>query len=142
MAPLTSETYSATYGGTALCDALGTIGTESPQRGQHILVLFTDGDENDSQHWSVGQVHTLLTTLQEESGWLCVFLGAFPDALPVAAELGFKEGNCFTFASERIPEAFEALRRATERYLTAPAQQRRLLAQGGVFLEEKTVCQP
>lgn len=138
---LSSATYSATYGGTALYDALGQVGTQTPQRGQHILVCFSDGEECSSEHWSASQVHTLLTTLQDDSGWLCVFLGAFPEALSVAQALGFKAGNCLTFASERIPHAFDALRRATERYLTAPAQARKLLAQGGVFTLEDLPCQ-
>ena len=81
-------------------------------------------------------MHTLLSTLQDERQWLCVFLAAFADALPVAAVLGFKEGNCLTFASEKILEAFERLRRATETYLLASPPARKLLAQSGVFSHE------
>jgi hypothetical protein len=47
--------------------------------------------------------------------------------------LGFLHGNCLVFGSERIPDAFERLRRAIENYLLATPQQRKLLARGGVF---------
>jgi hypothetical protein len=130
---LSAETYTASYGGTALRDALGTVGTEASQPGQHVMILFTDGEDTSSTTWSAHQVQTLLSTLQAEGGWLAVFLGAFPEALRTGAALGFREGNCLTFASAQLPEAFETLRRATERYLNAPLAQRKLLAQSGVF---------
>lgn len=133
MRPLQTDTYSADYGGTALYDAIGTVVTQASEPGQHVLIVFTDGMDGNSDQWTAGQVHELLTTLQTESHWLCVFLGAFREALEVADTLGFVEGNCLTFGSEKIPEAFERLRRATEAYLIASPRERLLLAQGGVF---------
>jgi hypothetical protein len=131
--PLQPVTYSAEYGGTALYDAIGAVVTQASEPGQHILMVFTDGMDGDSEYWSSGQVRELLTTLQTENHWLCVFLGAFPQALEVATMLGFLHGNCLVFGSERIPDAFERLRRAIENYLLATPQQRKLLARGGVF---------
>jgi hypothetical protein len=139
MRPLHPETYAAAYGGTALFDAVGTVVTQASEPGQHILVVFTDGLDSDSAQWTIGQVHELLTTVQSESRWLCVFLGAFQAALATALDLGFREGNCLVFGSEKIPEAFERLRRATETYLIASPQQRLLLAHGGVFHEGVSV---
>jgi hypothetical protein len=133
MRPLHTETYSADYGGTALYDALGAVVTQAIEPGQHVLVTFTDGMDGDSEQWTATNVHALLTTVQTESHWLCVFLGAFKEALAVATELGFLSGNCLVFGSERIPDAFERLRRATETYLLATPPARKLLAQSGVF---------
>lgn len=130
---LTPETYDATWGGTALYDALGDVITQSSEPGQHILIVFTDGQDGDSRRWSPGQVHELLQTMQTASGWLAVFLGAFLQAFDVGRALGFAEGNCLVFGTERIPEAFERLRRATETFLLASPPARKLLAQNGVF---------
>ena len=120
-------------GGTALYDAVGTIVSTASQPGQHVLVVFTDGQDEDSTHWTAAQVHTLLTTVQQESGWLCVFLGAFAAALEVARSMGFLPGNCLTFPNEKLPEAFTTLQQATQRYLAAIPQDRKRLAQGGIF---------
>ena len=131
--PLTPETYTAQLGGTALYDALGPVTTTALDQMQHVLIVFTDGDDTASEHYTAGIVAELLTTLQEESGWLCVFLGAYPDALATARTLGFHDGNCVTFAGEQIPEAFRTLQRATQRYLAAPLADRKLLAAGTFF---------
>jgi hypothetical protein len=133
---MTPESYQPLRGdGTALYNAVGQVGTTAQGGlGQHVLVVFTDGEDCAPEPvWSAGQCHELVTTLQEMTGWLCVFLGAFPKALDVARSMGFHAGNCLTFPGDQIPQAFEHLRRATERYLAAPAPERKLLATGGIF---------
>ena len=131
--PLTTETYTARLGGTALYDALGTVATTAIDPMQHVLIVLTDGADTSSEAYTATGVAELLTTLQEQSGWLCVFLGAYPDALATARTLGFHDGNCVTFTGEQIPEAFRTLTRATERYLAAPPADRKLLATGSFF---------
>jgi hypothetical protein len=131
--PLTAETYTARLGGTSLFDAIGTVTTTALEPMQHVLIVFTDGEDTSSEQYTAGAVAELLTTLQEHSGWLCVFLGAYPDALATARTLGFHDGNCVTFAGEQIPEAFLTLQRATQRYLTAAPADRKLLAAGTFF---------
>jgi hypothetical protein len=132
---LTPESYRPAHGnGTALYNAVGQVCTTATQHGQHVLVVFTDGEDRAPEPvWTAGQCHEVLTTLQEHTGWLCVFLGAFPEALDVARSMGFLGGNCLTFPGDQIPQAFEHLRRATQRYLAAPAQEKKLLASGGIF---------
>jgi hypothetical protein len=131
--PLTAETYTARLGGTALYDAIGALTTTAIDPMQHVLIVFTDGADTSSEQYTAGAVAELLTTLQQHSGWLCVFLGAYPDALATARTLGFHDGNCVTFAGEQIPEAFLKLQRATQRYLAAPPADRKLLATGSFF---------
>lgn len=133
--PLTSATYAAELGGTALFDALGTVLTQATEPGQHLLIVLTDGMDGNSSHWTAHQVHELLTTLHAENDWLCVFLGAFPEALAVGTALGFTPGNCLVFGSEHIPEAFAHLTTATAVYLQASPAARKLLAQSGIFHE-------
>jgi hypothetical protein len=132
---LTPESYQPLHGsGTALYNAVGQVCTTATQAGQHVLILFTDGEDGAPEPvWTAGQCRELLTTLQEHTSWLCVFLGAFPEALDVARSMGFRDGNCLTFPGDQIPQAFEHLRRATQRYLAAPAQERKRLASGGIF---------
>ena len=132
---LTPESYQPIHGnGTALYNAVGQVCTTATQTGQHVFVVFTDGQDGAQEPgWTAGSCQELLTTLQEHTGWLCVFLGAFPEALDVAKSMGFHDGNCLTFPGDQIPQAFERLRQATRRYLAAPVPERKLLASGGIF---------
>jgi hypothetical protein len=136
--PLTTATYNpALHGsGTALYRAVGETCTQAGhETQQHVLVVFTDGYDNTSDEfeWSNGQVYTLLQVLQDEQGWLAVFLGAMSDAIEVGKSMGFHPGNCLTFATDQIPEAFQRLLQATQKYLAAGPQDRKLLAARGVF---------
>ena len=133
--PLTREGYRPEHGhGTALYNAVGQVCTTPRQPGQHILVVFTDGaDCATDDTWTTTSVGTLLTTLQEQDGWLCVFLGAFPHACLVAQAMGFYEGNILEFATDRLPEAFLRLQQGTQRFLRAGPVERKLLTAGGVF---------
>jgi hypothetical protein len=138
--PLTGRTYNpALHGsGTALYRAVGetcTVASGAATPVQHIVIVFTDGADNTSEEvgWTNGQVSTLLQTLQEQQHWLAIFLGAIPDALEVGKSMGFQPGNCLTFATDQIPDAFGRLLHATQRYLAASPQERKLLAATGVF---------
>lgn len=133
--PLNTKTY-APHGGTYLYAAIGATVTTKPRPGQHILIVFSDGQDMsdpDAEGWTAHRVAAILTTLQEHEGWLCVFLGAFAGSLEIAKAMGFRPGNCLEFRSEKLPEAFAALQHATQRYLQAPVAARKLLAAGGIF---------
>jgi len=134
-APLTPERYRPQDGdGTALYNALGKLCTETTIKSQHILIVFTDGEDcAQAPVWTAGKVKELLTTLQEVEGWLAIYLGAHEEALREATAMGFHPGNVLTFAAEKIPEAFQRLQDATQQYLNAGKVERKLLAQGGVF---------
>jgi hypothetical protein len=120
--------------GTAIYNAVGEVCTTAAQPGQHILLLFTDGEDCAAQPvWTAPKCHELLTALQEHSGWLCVFLGAFPEARTVARSMGFHDGNCLTFPGDQIPEAFTRLTQAIRRYLAASTTERKQLTTQGVF---------
>ena len=138
--PLNGRTYNpAMHGsGTALYRAVGdtcTVASGAETPAQHVLVVFTDGYDNTSEEvgWTNGQVYTLLQTLQQQQNWLAIFLGALPDALEVGKSMGFQSGNCLEFTTDKIPEAFQRLMQATQKYLAASPQDRKLLAATGVF---------
>jgi len=101
--------------------------------GQHILVVFTDGIDNQGLDDNVLAVVRPSVTGVQADGWLCVFLGAYMDALETGKAMGFPADNCLVFTSDKIPEAFKTLTDATQRYLGAPVAQRKLLTQGGFF---------
>lgn len=130
--PLTEATYQP-EGGTALYEALITACEDTAQPGQHILLVFTDGVDSYGNPITQACARDMITRLRVERNGLCIFLGAFPEALAVGMACGFAEGNCLIFSSEKIPEAFQRLTDAMQRYLAAPTAERRLLAQGGVF---------
>jgi hypothetical protein len=131
--PLTPATYHARLGGTALYDAIGTLANMVHVPMQHILIVMTDGADMDSTTYTASMVAEVLTTLQAHAGWLCVYLGAYEDALASARAMGFNPGNCVTFACEHLPEAFARLTHATQRYLQASPAHRKLLAAGHFF---------
>lgn len=137
--PLTSASYRPDEtSGTALYQATGRVCSQDHGPGQHVFILFTDGEDSGLEaSWTAGTCKTLLETLQEQDNWLCVFLGAFPQALDVARAMGFLAGNSLTFSSDQIPQAFQTLKQATQRYLGSPIRERKLLAAAGIFEEEK-----
>lgn len=141
-APLSAQTY-VPRGGTHLYAAVGETITTKPRPGHHILLVFSDGLDMDMDSmdgvghiyrgWDAVRVSTILTTLQQDEGWLGIFLGAFADSLAVGQAMGFVPGNCLEFRSEQLPEAFQTLQQATQHYLSASPQERKLLAAGGIF---------
>jgi hypothetical protein len=134
--PLTAQTYDPRDGdGTALYRAIGETCLKLEEGRQHLLCVFTDGMDNRSDEfgWSAEKVKTVLTTLQEQGQVCGVFLGAFPEALEVGTSCGFSPGNCLMFPNDSIPEAFQHLKRATQKYLTASPRERQLLTAQGVF---------
>lgn len=136
--PLTTHTYDPAQHGSGTALYMATHNTciwQATVPGQHVLVVFTDGLDNISALYRIdaGMVAELLHSLQDKSGWLCVFLGAFPEALDVGKQMGFAPGNCLVFGTDEIPAAFWHLRQATQKYLAAAPAERKLLAAGGIF---------
>jgi uncharacterized protein YegL len=73
-------------GMTALLDAVGraivTTGDalfslpEDERPGKVLVAIVTDGEENSSHDWTLGQIQKLIKQQKEEYGWEFVFLGA------------------------------------------------------------------
>src|SRR5215475_9674516 len=80
LTPLTPQSYRPEDGnGTALYRAIGEVCTQAPMDGEHVLIVFTDGNDNLSK--GVGwPLHKAAATLEAvtKQGWLAVFLGAMP----------------------------------------------------------------
>lgn len=137
--PLIPARYQPAKGnGTALYNAVGELVVTNIPLAQHILVLFTDGEDCALDPlWTAAKVKEVLTTLQEVDGWLAVFLGAFPEALNEATAMGFAPGNSLVFSTDHIPEAFKTLQDATQQYLLLKTpKERKRLAVGGIFKKD------
>jgi hypothetical protein len=78
-------------GSTALLDAIGrtiqetdrriTALPEAEQLGKVILAIFTDGEENASQEYTIKHISDLIRLFRDEKGWEFLFLAANQDAI-------------------------------------------------------------
>ena len=120
--PLTEADYEPS-GTTALIDAIGSAvkhirnvhryaRTEDvPAR--TLFVITTDGMENASHHFTVGEVRTLIEE-QKKAGWEFLFLGANIDAVETARGFGISEDRAVDFVADGMgmKENFRALEKA------------------------------
>ena len=87
---LTAATYSP-RGSTALLDAIGRTIKETDRRisalpeadkpGKVILAIFTDGEENASQEYTITHISDLIRLYRDQKGWEFLFLAANQDAI-------------------------------------------------------------
>jgi hypothetical protein len=94
-------------GMTSLLDAIGKLVTDfgaelaaMPQErrpGRVIVVIQTDGHENNSKEWTLDTVRTLITEQREKYAWEFLFLGAGEDAIDVATGLGVAPGSALAY---------------------------------------------
>ncbi len=97
--PMTDAQYRV-GGCTALLDAIGGavhhIGNvhkyarEEDVPGKTIFVITTDGMENASRRYGVGEVKKMVERQQEKYGWEFLFLGANMDAISQAGDFGIR----------------------------------------------------
>lgn len=102
VAELTRQTYRAT-GGTALLDAMGTtidtLGAkldampEADRPSKVIVLVITDGEENQSRRFTLDQIKEKVTHQQSVYSWEFVFIGANIDAISAGTSMGFTAQN-------------------------------------------------
>ena len=117
---LSSETF-VPRGQTALLDAIGrTINAtgarlsamaEDQRPGKIIVVIITDGQENNSREFSRPQINEMIKHQKEAYSWDFVFLGANQDAIQAGVSLGVNSGNSMTFAANKrgVTSAFASV---------------------------------
>lgn len=127
-APLMSTSNYHPAGGTALLDAIGKgildtgerqnnlLASERPSR--TLVVILTDGEENQSQTWKLPEIKSLLRMQEERYGWDIVFLGATEDAIKVGEGLGVTPGKAAKFSAtpEQTKSVFESISKTTSSY--------------------------
>lgn len=102
--PLTAEDYQP-RGGTPLLDAIGkTLAemyndwkAEQPERA--ILVIVTDGHENESREYKKAKIKEMIESRQASGKWAIVYLGANVDAFAEAGSMGIAMANSAGYAN-------------------------------------------
>ena len=106
--------------GTPLLDALGSLLDHAERRARGrdedpVVVVFTDGEENASQHWTRASLFERIKGL-EAKGWAFVFLGANQDSYAEAGALGFAAGSTSNWVSSAPKTAFQQMSRSIGSY--------------------------
>jgi Mg-chelatase subunit ChlD len=83
---------------TPLLDAVGTVVSGIKSRGDHIVLIVTDGMENQSKDWTRQRVKNLIEK-KRKAGWQFVFMGAAIDAYGEASSLGIPHMNTYAYAA-------------------------------------------
>lgn len=105
--PLTRESF-VPRGSTALLDALGTLLKQKPIGEPPMVIIFTDGLDNESKKFTNAHVKDLIEQKTSE-GWSFVYLGANQDAFSEASNIGIHAGDTVEFDVRRTPDVFRAL---------------------------------
>lgn len=95
---ITAEDYQP-RGGTPLLDAIGKTlveldndwKAEQPERA--ILVIVTDGQENESHEYTKAKIKEMIESRQSSGKWSIVYLGANVDAFAEAGSMGISRQN-------------------------------------------------
>lgn len=100
--PLTRETFQP-RGNTALLDAIGRtideLGAklaampEADRPQKVIIAILTDGHENSSRQYSLGDIHEKIRHQTEVYDWEFLFLAANQDAIAAAAAMGIESSK-------------------------------------------------
>lgn len=96
-------------GGTPLLDAVGRavahvakrIDARSPKPDQVLVMIITDGEENESREWTKAKVAALVKEREATHGWKFLFLGANVDAFAEAGSLGVAAWSTSSFVNNR-----------------------------------------
>lgn len=109
VSPISEEEYYV-RGSTALLDAIGkTIGkikavqhnTRRAYRASKVVfVITTDGMENASHEYTVGDIKKLITQQKKEHDWEFIFLGANIDALATAESFGIDKSRAANYHAD------------------------------------------
>lgn len=115
--PLTGLTYQP-EGGTPLYDAIGhAVGLLDNATGQNkVLVILTDGEENQSTKFNKDTIRALLSERQEEENWLVLYLGANQDAFKEGAKFGSRAGTTMNYSTANMAQTMNSASASTARY--------------------------
>jgi ADP-ribosylglycohydrolase len=102
---------------TPLYDAIGRLLDRAESLpaddADRLIVIFTDGHENNSSRWTAEAVRERITGLQAR-GWTFVFLGANIDSYDTGSRVGLGAGNVTNYAGDSAGTAvaYQSLTRA------------------------------
>jgi len=123
--PLSRQDYRPN-GTTALLDAIGQaslrleeiINSDTTHPSTAVVVIITDGYENSSQNFNLGQIRSLIQRLEATEKWTFSFIGATLDAVNVATEMSIGKQNSHYFGKEEMKsEVWDKLSGSLTSYL-------------------------
>ncbi len=115
-------------GGTALHDAIGKtindVGAklseaiESDRPSKVLVVIMTDGQENESKIFSREQIANMIRHQEQKYAWEFVYLGANQDSFAVGGAMGMKMANVMNYTSDNLgtSRAFASLHKMSSGY--------------------------
>jgi len=122
-----TKSYQANGGSTALCDSIARAvhHTENKIKDMDekpdnvVVVVITDGQENDSREFNKEHVTKIIES-HEEEGWDFVFLGANQDAISEGGSMGVRSTNAFTYGatSEGVQAMYSTVSKSLNTYRT------------------------
>lgn len=105
-------------GSTSLLDAIGRTIQEAGERfrvmrekdrpARVVVVVITDGEENTSSMYNLGQVTLMISHQRARYAWEFIFLGANQDAIKVASHMGINNALTYTPDSASVGAMFNA----------------------------------
>lgn len=120
---LTDENYMPS-GGTPLRDAIGKAITEAAaaKADKYIVVVMTDGQENDSKEYSHEAITALMLEKQALDNWTVVFLGSTLRAVEQFRQMGGQHTNSMFYAASQdgTRATFSSLGRASGQTVSSP----------------------
>ena len=129
---------------TPLYDAMGELIKRADKRiakrakaeksaEDQLVVVFTDGLENDSRRYDRPKVFELVKKRQDD-GWTFVFMGANQDSYAEGDKIGLDDGNVQNYAadSDNIAMAYQSMNRATSDF-RGKSHQRRVADKADFF---------
>lgn len=119
-------------GMTPLYDAIGMILDRAEQHvetggdpADQLVVIFSDGEENASRHWTQQRINERIATLRK-AGWTFVFLGANQDSYATGGQMAMAAGSTanFAFDDAGVATAYAALSANVSAYRAKPRHRR------------------
>ena len=110
----TAEQFSP-RGSTPLLDALGQCIVETGERFEKMaeadrpgtvqMVIFTDGDENASEEYTIAKIKPMVEKQTNEFNWHFLFLGANIDSFSAGLSYGIAHGSTSNVGDGRVTDA-------------------------------------
>lgn len=116
--PLNSNTYQP-RAMTPLYDAVGKVidKLQNSEGDNKILVILTDGQENNSREYTRENIKKTLDEKQNKDNWLVIYLGANQDAFAEGAKFGTQVDTTLTFVPSSIGATMNVAYASTSRYM-------------------------
>lgn len=118
---LTTSTYRP-RGNTPLLDAVGSTirAIENEDADRFLVVVVTDGLENDSRDFSQTSVKSIIRDKEDSGRWTFTYLGVGVDAWAGAQFLGYRNrGNVASVTRENLPYGLGQFRASSIAYLAS-----------------------